>query len=238
MRFMSALIGDRLRTRAKKAGAEPLITYYELDSGVRTELSAVTFLNWVDKTSNLVTDEQLLESGEVVELALAEAHPGHWVTAVWELACWQLGLVVSVGSDLPAGLAVLGPEQVDASPAGGEAMACSLHPLGLKFDTVLPAGVTDYAAEVRGQPDQFAPVPQSGLALAWADAERKLTQAELAPGEVETRRRLLRPTDPWTTCRDGILTALVSGGSVVIVVGDDSDRLERIVADERVDQAT
>jgi uncharacterized protein (TIGR03089 family) len=235
---VTALIADRLRTRARKAGAEPLITYYELDSGVRTELSAVTFLNWVDKTSNLVTDEQLLEPGEVVELALAETHPGHWVTAVWELACWQLGLVVSVGSGLPASLVVLGPGQADASPGGGEAMACSLHPLGLGFGFALPSGVTDYAADVRGQPDQFAPAPQSGLALAWADAERKLTQADLILDGLAARRRLSRPTDPWATCRDGVLTALVSGGSVVIVVGDDSDGLERIVADERVDHAT
>ena len=129
---VTALIADRLRQRTRTAGAEPLLTYYELDSGVRTELSAVTFANWVDKTCNLIADEQLLDPGDVVELSLAATSPGHWVTAVWEVACWQLGLVVSVGSGLPQSLVVIGPD-VGAPQRGVDVLACSLHPLGLGF---------------------------------------------------------------------------------------------------------
>ena len=229
---MSALIADRLRQRTRTSGAEPLLTFYELSSGVRTELSAVTFANWVDKTCNLVADEHLLDPGDVVELSLAATHPGHWMTAVWEIACWQLGLIVSVGSGLPASLVVTGPEAPAAPDRGVDVLACSLHPLGLGFSANLPHGVADYALEVRGQPDHFAPEPQSGLASAWADAERQLTQGELIVADVAPARRLVQPSDPWSTCRDGIVTALVSGGSVVIVIGDDLERLARIATDE------
>ncbi len=231
---MSALVADRLRRRTRTAGADPLITYYDVSAGTRTELSAVTFGNWVDKTCNLVTDELLLEPGAVVELAAARTHPGHWVTAGWQLACWQLGLTVSVGSGLPADLIVTGPDWSDHADAGVDVVACSMHPLGLGLDRPTPAGVLDYALEVRGQPDGYAPTPQSGMRGAWADADRSLTQADLIAIDVVPARRLTQPSDPWSTCRDGILTALVSGGSLVHVVGGDEGQRARIAADERV----
>jgi len=55
------LISNLLAQRVRRNGAEPLITYYDLDSGERTELSAVSFANWVNKTSNLLVDEFLIE---------------------------------------------------------------------------------------------------------------------------------------------------------------------------------
>lgn len=239
LEFVSALVADRLRRRVRTTGAEPLITYYEVDTGVRTELSVVTFVNWVDKTCNLVTDELLLETGAVVELAVAGSHPGHWVTACWQVACWQLGLTVSVGSGLPPDLVVTGPDWNGHLEAGVDVLACSMHPLGLGLGAPPPAGVTDYALEVRGQPDGFVATPQSGLRLAWADAERRVTQADLLELDSPSTssgnaRRLVQPSDPWTTARDGIVSALVSGGSVVQVVGGDDAQLARIVADERV----
>lgn len=232
---MSALVADRLRRRTRTAGAEPLITYYEVPAGIRTELSGITFANWVDKTCNLVTDELLLDAGAVVELSVAATHPGHWVTACWELACWQLGLTVSVGSGLPPDVLVSGPDWEPHRSAGVDVLACSMHPLGLGLNGTLPAGVTDFALEVRGQPDGFVAAPQSGLRLAWADGLRQLTQADLIDIEAPAARRLRQPADPWTTCRDGILTAVVTGGSVVQVVGGDESTLDRIAADERTD---
>ena len=233
---MSALIADRLRRRVRVAGAEPLITYYEVDSGVRTELSVVTFANWVDKTCNLVADELLLESGDVVELAAAVSHPGHWVTACWQVACWQLGLAVSVGSGLPPKLIVTGPDYREHVGAKVDVLACSMHPLGLGLTPPPPGPVLDFALEVRGQPDGFTNTPQSGLRLAWADTQRQVTQADLIAIDAPAARRLVRPHDPWTTCRDGILTALVTGGSTVHVLGADEAQLARIATDERVDE--
>jgi uncharacterized protein (TIGR03089 family) len=231
---VTALIAELLRRRLRTAGADPLLTWYDLGAGQRVELSAVTVANWVDKTSNLLVDELGVDAGDVVELRVAQDAPGHWMTGCWELACWQLGLVVSVGSGLPARVTVAGPDPGSWAAAAGVLVACSLHPLGLGFAGPLPPEVIDFAVEVRGQPDTFAALPQSGLAPAWADGHRQVTQAELvADLDEPPRRRLVRPADPWTTARAGVVAALVTGGSAVLVVGGDDAELARVAAEER-----
>ena len=173
---MTVLISQALRRRVREHGGDPLITYYDLDSGERTELSGVSFANWVDKTSNLLVDELLVEPGDQVELALAATHPGHWVTLVWELACWQVGAVVTLDHGPSAAVLVTGPDH-EPTPTrlpirATQVLACSLHPLGLGLPTPPVPPALDYNVEVRSQPDQHAAVPQSGLALAWLDARR------------------------------------------------------------------
>ena len=99
---MSALLAERLRQRVRTNGSAPLLTFYDLDSGARTELSATSFSNWVDKTSNLLVDDVAVDEGDVISMPLALEAPGHWLTAVWQLACWQVGLVVDLTSSDPA----------------------------------------------------------------------------------------------------------------------------------------
>lgn len=231
---MSELVTERLRRRVRQQGAEPLVTYYDLGSGERTELSATTFANWVDKTSNLLVDELMLEPGDRVELALAGPHPGHWVTLVWAAACWQVGLTVTCGRT-GAQLVVCGPDW-SAYADGPDLVACSLHPLGLGFREPPPAPIVDFTLEVRGQSDGYAATPQSGLAPAWDYPHRRLTQAELLSGlEGPAERRLVPTGDPWPTLRDALLRPLVTGGSAVVVAGDDPDALLGIRRQERVD---
>jgi uncharacterized protein (TIGR03089 family) len=234
---VTRLLADLLRERVRRAPGTPLLTYYDLSSGERTELSATTFANWVDKTSNLLVDELMIDAGDRVELALAALAPGHWVSAIWQLACWQVGASVTLGRASGAQVVVCGPDwRSYVATHGPELLACALHPLGLGFPERLPAGVTDYALEVRGQPDHFAGASRVDSELAWLDSDRELTQADLVAGPVEgPLRRLARPTDPWTTARDGIITALVTGGSVVLVVGDDDSAIARLRTTERVD---
>src|SRR4029453_14508663 len=93
---MTALLAERLRQRVSLAGSAPLLTCYDVESGARTELSATTFSNWVDKTSNLLHDEVVVTGGDVISMPLAVEAPGHWLTAAWQLACWQVGLVVDL----------------------------------------------------------------------------------------------------------------------------------------------
>jgi len=239
---VTALIADRLRERARRNGADPLLTYYDLASGERTELSAISFLNWVDKTSNLFVEEYDIEAADVVEMPLARDFPGHWMTLVIELAAWQVGATVHLQAEGPtARLLVLGPDLVghglagNATEAGSAVLACTLHPLGLGFDATLPPGVDDFSLEVRGQPDLYVNTPRSGPAAAWVDAERRLTQADLVEvGLGPGGRRLVRVSDPWTTVRDGLLVPLVTNGSTVIVAGDDPGQLHRIIETERV----
>ncbi len=70
---------------------------------------------------------------------------------------------------------------------------------------------------------------------AWRSAEASLTQADLAAVDGSAGRRLVRPTTPWATARDGIVAALLGGGSVVVAVGDDEAALNRIRATENID---
>jgi hypothetical protein len=113
---------------------------------------------------------------------------------------------------------------------------CSLHPLGLPLAQPPGGGVLDFIEEVRAQPDQHAAVPQSGLALAWHDATRQLTQADLVNEVPTDRRRLVRPRDPWTTVAEALLAPLLGGGSSVVVAGPaTSDRLARIADQEQAD---
>ena len=61
-----------------------------------------------------------------------------------------------------------------------------------------------------------------------------MTQAELDSVVGSADRRLIRPTTSWPTVRDGVLAALIGGGSVVVVVGDDETALDRIRSTENV----
>jgi uncharacterized protein (TIGR03089 family) len=234
---MSELISGRLRRWVRDQGASPLVTYYDPDRGERVELSGVSLANWVAKTSNLLVDELDVEPGDAVELTVAEGHPGHWVSLVWMLACWEVGATVTVGQGA-ARVAVLGPEDPVDAVRADTVLICSLHPLGLPLAGPAPAGTLDYALEVRSQPDQHAAVPQSGLTVAWRDHERQLTQADLVAGPGSARRRLVRPTGPWDTTRTALVEPLVGGGSTVVVAGPaDAERIAEIAAQERAEVA-
>ena len=93
---MTALLAERLRRRVRINGSAPLLTFYDLDTDARTELSAASLSNWVDKTSNLLEDELGAAEGDVISMPLAAEAPGHWLTAVWQLACWQVGVIVDL----------------------------------------------------------------------------------------------------------------------------------------------
>jgi hypothetical protein len=97
----------------------------------------------------------------------------------------------------------------------------------------LPNGIRDYAIEVRRHADKFFGPPPDSHATAWVDAERRLTQSDLVKIDGPPVRRLVRAGAPWTTCRSGIVTALVTGGSAVVVVGTDADQVARIADSER-----
>ena len=229
---MSALLAEHLRQRVRLDGSAPLFTFYDLESGDRTELSATSFANWVDKTSNLLVDEVAVGEGDVIGMPLAVEAPGHWLTAVWQLACWQVGLAVDLTNpSLPA--AVVTGRQWQGH-AERDIFACALHPLGFGFGEPLPDGVRDYAIEVRSHADKYDGYPPEPGAIAWVDAERILTQAELSNVDGPPARRLVRAGDPWATCRNGIVTALVTGGSAVVAVGGDADQVTRIANSERV----
>ena len=229
---MTALLAERLRRRVRTNGSAPLFTFYDLDTGARTELSATSLSNWVDKTSNLLEDELGAAEGDVISMPLAAEAPGHWLTAVWQLACWQVGVIVDLTNPTLPVAVVTGRRW--QGYAGMDIFACALHPLGFGFEEPLPDGVRDYAIEVRSHADTYVGIPPDPDAIAWVDSDRTLTQADLVDVDGPPARRLVRAGDPWATCRDSVVTALVTDGSAVVVIGGDADQFARIAESERV----
>ena len=202
-----------LARRVARRGAQPLLTYYSAADGARTELSAVTFANWVDKTANLIVDLGH-EDGDPIDLALAEAHPAHWVTLVWIAAAWQRGCPVNLGAT-GAGLLVVGPGDDRRAEV---TVACSLHPLGLGFRPPVP-GVIDYA-EVFVQPD----------------AHDEASSLLDVPGDVavrDTRLLLADPPPGWEAVAQALVAPVLGDGSTVVAVGYDAAGLDALAVSER-----
>ncbi|MFC9736017.1 TIGR03089 family protein [Streptomyces roseolus] len=236
---------DLLRSALAADPARPLVTYYDDATGERVELSVATFANWVAKTANLLQGELSAEPGDRLALLL----PAHWQTAVWLLACSSVGVTAELGGDpAAADLVVAGPDALQAGLAcSGERIALSLAPLGRRFPSA-PAGYADYAVEVPGQGDRFAPyapVDADAPALVVDGTERSgvqlVEQARLdgarfglGPGS-----RLLSglPYDSWEGLSAGLYAPLATGGSVVLCRHLDElapESLEKRIESERV----
>ena len=200
----------------------PLITYYEGDA--RVELSGVTFSNWVMKTANFF-DDLGGERDEALALGLADTHPGHWVSLIWTAATLFAGGHVVAGVPGGAEFAVVGPGD---ARRGEVTVACSLHPLGLGFDTA-PAGCADYA-DVLAQPDAAVEGMPAPTDPAWGD--HSYTDLDSVEGRT-TRLLFTQPICSWEFLRDALVAPLRGGGSSVIAVGVDDARVREIAVAER-----
>lgn len=222
------------------------MTFYDDATGERVELSVATFANWVAKTANLLQGDLAAQPGDRLALLL----PAHWQSAVWLLACASVGVVADVGGDpAAADIVVSGPDSLDKARAcSGERVALALRPLGGRFPQP-PEGFVDYAVEVPGQGDRFAPfapVDPEEPALVVAGAE--LTGAEVVEkaradatdlGLTGPGSRLLSglPYDTWRGLSAGLYAPLATGGSVVLcrhLDGLDEESLAKRVENERV----
>ncbi|MET9517708.1 TIGR03089 family protein [Streptomyces sp. NPDC002994] len=215
---------DLLRSALAADPAQPLVTFYDDATGERVELSVATFANWVAKTANLLQGDLAAAPGDRLALLL----PAHWQTAVWLLACSSVGVVAEVGGD-PAGadLVVSGPDTLEEARAcGGERVALALRPLGGRFPQP-PAGFADYAVEVPGQGDRFAPYAPvdpdepalrvGGTELTGAQLVER-ARADAASLGLGSGARLLSGLeyDTWEGLSSGLFAPLAVGGSVVL----------------------
>ncbi|MFF8815868.1 TIGR03089 family protein [Streptomyces pactum] len=215
---------DLLRSALAADPGRPLVTFYDDATGERVELSVATLANWVAKTANLLQGDLAAEPGDRLALLL----PAHWQTAVWLLACSSTGVVADLGGD-PAGadLVASGPDTLDAARAcPGERVALALRPLGGRFPQP-PQGFTDYAVEVPGQGDRFAPyAPVDPDAPALRVDGTELTAAQVVErARADAARRGLGPGsrllsglpyDTWEGVSAGLFAPLAGGGSVVL----------------------
>lgn len=205
--------------------AAPLLTHYDLATGERVELSAITVANWVAKTANLCVDEYDAEPGTRVRVGL----PTHWQRFVWVLATWAFGGVVT---DRHADIGVSGPDLRGDEPVR---LAASLRPLGGRF-TSAPDGFTDLGVVVPAQPDIFSPFNPvtDDLVAVELDGSPRTHRAVLDACSANAGRRLITP---GSLDRDVALLVetLRGAGSLVIVAQGTDDDLARIADQEHAE---
>ena len=217
---MTARTLDRLLQQVADP-SQPLITYYDVATGERVELSTTTTANWVAKTSNFLVDELDAEPGTRVRIGL----PSHWLTYVWLLSAWNVGAVVT---DTAADVGLSGPELVADEPVR---VAASLRPLGGRF-AVPPAGFLDLAAEVPGHGDHFValdpPAPDT-LALDLGGTQR--THAEVLSVAPDDVRRVVAP-GALVRDADQLVAACLGGGSLVVVASATPEQIAGVATQE------
>jgi uncharacterized protein (TIGR03089 family) len=200
----------------------PLVTYYDIATGERVELSGVTTANWVAKTANFLLEDLDTEIGTRVRIGL----PSHWLRIVWLLSAWQVGAVVT---DSDARIAVTGPD-LDADEP--DRVASALLPFGVRFPTP-PDGFLDLGVEIPGHPDVYlgvvAPSPDD-RAVDLPDLQA--SHADMLTTPPDGRRLLVGAGD---LARDArlLVAACRGGGSLVLCHGGDTAAVERVAVQEQ-----
>jgi len=229
---------DVLAQRLRADPGQPLVTYYDLGTGERVELSVTTYANWVAKTASLLAEEHDLERGQSLLVDL----PTHWLGPVFLGAAWVIGLTVTDADEPDA--VVCGPDSLGRWASSADrlpVLACSLLPMGVRFAAPLPPGVHDVGADVWSQPDAFtAWDPPAGTDPAVDRAGAELTHDELwsrataGTSHHSGGGRLLSTANPASPSGLSAFTApLGAGGSVVLVSGSTGEDLARVFEAER-----
>lgn len=242
---MPTSVGDvtpyaALQARVRRRPAQPLVTFYDLTTGERMELSAASLDNAVAKTAGLMRDELDVLPGDRIEVHL----PLHWQRAVWWGACAATGArFVSDGHDAdepdggglaaPPILAAFDRDHLAFAGRARDDVVVSLEPFGLPSRDPLPAGVIDHAIAARAHPDVFVPFvdpPDDGTMRA---AEECAAARGLAAGA----RVLVREGDPD---RDLLMLAvpLAIDGSAVLVRNATDAGLAELLEAEGIEQPT
>jgi len=240
--------------RVAHTPATPLLTYYDIHTGERVELSGATFATWAAKISHLLRDEVGLAPGERVGLLTRP----HWLPLAVCAGVWAAGgapvvdLVPGQDAELAAvALTCLDGDILDRPPAAtaGEVLAVSTRPMAAPYGEALPPGVLDLVAAARAHPDTLVvtPPPSPGQPDDWVGAARRRADAtKLAHGV----RVLVAIAGEPTDCRLGadlvrdalVVPLLLDGSAVVVWTGERAATGEAttssfapIVAAERVD---
>jgi uncharacterized protein (TIGR03089 family) len=195
--------------------ARPFVTYYDEDSGERSELSAKSLANWVAKTHHLLIDELGLGVGDTALVAV----PAHWISVPVLLGCLTAGLTLT-----PAGaadVAFVEPGTIDEADGVPDVYAVSPSAAAAGFGAEPPAPALDYVTSVRPHEDKWpgvhlaaAPGDPCLPGLTRAEVVARAAATGLAPGaRVLTTRPWNSPAD-WI---DAVLAPIAAGGSLVIV---------------------
>ena len=227
-----------LLDRARRDPASPLLTYRDLATGERMELSGASLANAVAKTAGLLRDELDAEPGAVVGVHL----PLHWQRVVWLGACAATGTVFAAEAN-PDECDVLVVDRSHLVLAGTarDDVLVSLAPFGLPDRGEVPTGVIEAAVAMRGHPDVFVPRehPTESTPLL-QETSGLLTQGDVIDraGEELTRRGVasderfaLIDPDPLADLL-ALAGPLAHGSSVVLVAHADSGDLSMTLREE------
>lgn len=229
-----------LERRVAAGGAAPLITYYDDDTGERTELSAVTLANWVAKTANLLQDGLDIEPGQRIAVLL----PPHWQTAAVLLGAWAVGATIT--ERLPATVVATNESRLvevldeDEPPV---VLGLSLHPMAARMHRSWP-GVTDFAEALLYGDDFTAYHAVSPAKPALLAGSLKLTATGVVEAAMALAGRMgLTATDRLLVDSEAaheagpvswLLAPLAAGTSIVLCRNADPATLPRRAATERV----
>jgi len=206
--------------------ARPVLTFYDDETGERTELSGLTLTNWVAKTANLLVDGCGLAPGDRAAVLL----PAHWQTAAVLLGCWMAGITVDPSGD-PAFVTLDRLGDTRATEVFGLALA----PLAAPIRPGPPNGVQDYVLEVRAYGDEYRPaVP----ATATTEALPGVTHGDLCRRAAEVGltagARVLVDGDAHPDPVDWLLAPMAAGATTVLCRHLDPAAVAGRVAAERV----
>ncbi|MDO4898317.1 MAG: TIGR03089 family protein, partial [Rothia sp. (in: high G+C Gram-positive bacteria)] len=129
----------------------PALIWYS-SPGERIELSGRVLDNWVSKSANFLVDECEVDAGAKVVLSPQL----HWRSVIVALAALRTGAQLrfdAEGQNTQVQVS-FSPDEVAVS-AAEYPVILDRGPLAMRFMGQLPAGVTDYCAEVRSHADVY-----------------------------------------------------------------------------------
>jgi uncharacterized protein (TIGR03089 family) len=213
--------------------SRPFVTYYDEQTGERSELSVKSLTNWVVKTHHLLTTELGLGVGDTAYVAV----PAHWISVPILLGCLTAGLALTDEGD--ANVAFVTPETLPEAKHVDERYAIAPAAAAAGFAAAPPAPALDYVSSVRPHEDKWPSVQLfGGPDDACLPGRTRGEVAELAADSGLAPGTRLLTTRSWTSPQDWIETVLApvaAGGSVVFVANcPDDSVIERRMAQERV----
>jgi uncharacterized protein (TIGR03089 family) len=212
--------------------SRPFVTYYDEQSGERSELSVKSLTNWVVKTHHLLTTELGLGVGDTAFVAL----PAHWISVPVLLGCLTAGLAIN--DETPADVAFVTPESLGAARDVPDVFAIAPEAAALGLRGTVPQPAQDYVTAVRPHEDKWPSVQLPGSPAdpcfpgrTRGEVAHLAAASGLPPGaRVLTTRTWQSPQD-WI---DSVLAPVAVGGSLVIVANcADEDVIARRMDQER-----
>lgn len=212
--------------------SRPFVTFYDEQSGERSELSVKSLTNWVVKTHHLLSTELGLGVGDTAFVAL----PAHWISVPILLGCLTAGLAIN--DETPADVAFVSPESLESARDVPDVFVIAPQAAAVGLRGEAPAPAQDYVTAVRPQDDKWPSVHMPGGPDDPCLPGRTRSEvAELAAASGLPAGARILTTRSWVGAQDWIDTLLapiaVAGSLVIVANCPDEDVIARRMDQER-----